>query len=132
MLPPWGGELAIELIEYIDWDVIADSETWFVGWPDISTLLMPLTILTGVATLHGVNLMDEPWELPTEFQRWTQVAGLTEGDSFTQRSALWSLRLAGWFQYASGVLIGRSSAAETSGLNQARPWTAHSETSAYR
>jgi muramoyltetrapeptide carboxypeptidase len=32
---------------------------------------------------------------------------------------LWSLRLAGWFQHASGVLIGRSSAAETSGLSQA-------------
>lgn len=209
VLPPWGGKFAIELIEYLDWDAIAEAETWFVGWSDISTLLMPLTVLTGVATLHGANLMDEPWELPTQFQRWTQVAGLTEGDSFTQHSApqrrsrpwvdwndepldrasayetptqwrsldgrpvsmrgrliggcletvsllagsrfgdvpgfarrhapegvivylesadsdapsvlrmLWSLRLAGWFQHASGVLIGRSSAAQTSGVSQA-------------
>jgi muramoyltetrapeptide carboxypeptidase len=87
VLPPWGGKLAIELIEYLDWDAIAEAETWFVGWSDISTLLMSLTVLTGVATLHGANLMDEPWELPTQFQRWTRVAGLTEGDSFTQHSA---------------------------------------------
>ncbi|MSR99611.1 LD-carboxypeptidase [Arthrobacter sp. BL-252-APC-1A] len=210
VLPPWGGELAIELVEHLDWDAIAEEGTWFVGWSDISTLLMPLTILTGVATLHGANLMDEPWELPTEFQRWTEVAGVTEGDSFIQHSAphrrsrpwvdwndepldrdsayetptqwrsldggpvrmrgrliggcletvsllagsrfgdvpgfaqrhapegmivylesagsdapsvlrmLWSLRLAGWFRHASGILIGRSSAAETSGLNQAQ------------
>ncbi|MGG5170632.1 S66 family peptidase [Pseudarthrobacter sp. J1738] len=208
VVPPWGGQLAIELIEHLDWDALAAAKTWFVGWSDISTLLMPLTILTGVATLHGTNLMDEPWELPEEFQRWTHVAGLTEGSSFTQRSAprrrsrpwgdwnsepldresayeaptqwrsldgqpvhmrgrliggcletvsllagsrygdvsgfaqrhapegvivylessgsdapsvlrmLLSLRLAGWFQHASGILIGRNSAGEVSGLSQ--------------
>lgn len=208
VLPPWGGELAIELIEYLDWDAIADAETWFVGWSDISTLLLPLTILTGVATLHGANLMDEPWELPTQFKRWTQVVGLAGGDSFSQSSAphrrsrawvdwedepldrksayeaptkwqsldgrpvtmqgrliggcletvsllagsrfgdvpgfaqrhapeglivylesagsdapsvlrmLWSLRLAGRFQQASGIVIGRSSSHDANGLSQ--------------
>lgn len=208
VLPPWGGQLAIELVKYLDWDALADARTWFVGWSDISTLLMPLTILTGTATLHGANLMDEPWELPTQFKRWTDVAALTEGESFTQHSAphhrsrpwvdwndepldrnsayetptqwrslhgrpvsmqgrliggcletvsllagsrfgdvpgyaerhapegtivylessgsgapavlrmLWSLRLAGWFEHASGVLIGRNSAPDTKDLNQ--------------
>lgn len=87
VLPPWGGQLAIELVERLDWHAIAATRTWFVGWSDISTLLLPLTILTGTATLHGANLMDEPWELPTQFRRWTDVAGLTEGNSFTQHSA---------------------------------------------
>lgn len=87
ILPPWGGELAIELIDRLDWQTMAATPPWFVGWSDISTLLMPLTITTGVATLHGANLMDEPWELPVEFHRWTDVASLGEGASFTQSMA---------------------------------------------
>jgi muramoyltetrapeptide carboxypeptidase len=209
ILPPWGGELAIELIENLDWQTLAANPTWFVGWSDISTLLLPLTITTGVATLHGANLMDEPWELPTEFTRWTDVAGLPEGSSFTQQAAprrrsrpwgdwadepltrdgayetatrwralgdaetvrmrgrliggcletvsllagsrfgdvsgfaerhapegvivyleaaeadaitvlrlLWSLRLAGWFTHATGILIGRTEAPGVPGLTQ--------------
>ncbi|MET0828431.1 MAG: LD-carboxypeptidase, partial [Microbacterium sp.] len=42
---------------------------------------------TGQATMHGANLMDEPWQLPVEFQRWTDVASLSAGSSFTQQSA---------------------------------------------
>jgi muramoyltetrapeptide carboxypeptidase len=209
IMPPWGGELAIELVDGIDWAALAEDPAWFVGWSDISTLLMPLTITTGVATLHGANLMDEPWELPAEFHRWTDVAALTEGSSFTQHAAphrrsrpwgawadepltreatydqptrwrslhgndpvsmrgrliggcletvsllagsrfgdvpgfadrhapeglivylevagadaptalrlLWSLRLAGWFTSATGVLIGRTTAPEVPGLTQ--------------
>jgi muramoyltetrapeptide carboxypeptidase len=209
ILPPWGGELAVELVAGLDWAAFAEDPTWFVGWSDISTLLLPLTITTGVATLHGANLMDEPWELPTEFSRWTDVAALPAGSSFTQWAAphrrsrewgawsdepltreaayeaptrwrslhgdapvtirgrliggcletvsllagsrfgdvsgfaarhapegvlvylevagadaptalrlLWSLRLAGWFDHATGILIGRTTAPDGPGLTQ--------------
>lgn len=87
VLPPWGGELAIELLDMIDWRALADARSWFVGWSDISTLLLPLTTLTGLATMHGANLMDEPWELPVEFERWTDVAALPTGSAFTQQAA---------------------------------------------
>jgi muramoyltetrapeptide carboxypeptidase len=209
ILPPWGGELAVELVHRLDWQTLAEDPTWFAGWSDISTLLLPLTVLTGVATLHGANLMDEPWELPAEFRRWTEVATLPEGASFTQSAAprrrsrpwgawpdepltrdaaydaptrwqvlgenqtvrmrgrliggcletvsllaaspygdvpgfaerhapegtivyleaagadaatvlrlLWSLRLAGWFASATGILIGRTTAPDVPGLTQ--------------
>ena len=87
VLPPWGGDLAIDLVDRIDWAALAADPTWFAGWSDISTLLMPLTILTGVATLHGANLMDEPWQLPEEFVRWTDVASAPAGATIEQRSA---------------------------------------------
>ncbi|ROS29797.1 muramoyltetrapeptide carboxypeptidase LdcA involved in peptidoglycan recycling [Rathayibacter sp. PhB127] len=87
VLPPWGGELAIELLGALDWQALADARGWFVGWSDVSTLLLPLTTITGLATLNGANLMDEPWELPLEFERWTDVAALPPGSSFTQRAA---------------------------------------------
>ena len=87
VLPPWGGDLAIDLVDRIDWAALAADPTWFVGWSDISTLLLPLTILTGVATVHGANLMDEPWELPEEFTRWTDVVSAAPGTTIEQRSA---------------------------------------------
>ena len=87
VLPPWGGDLAIDLVERLDWAALAARPAWFVGWSDISTLLMPLTILTGVATIHGANLMDEPWELPGEFARWTDLASAAPGSTIEQRSA---------------------------------------------
>jgi len=87
VVPPWGGDLAIDLVGMLDWDALAGDPTWFVGWSDISTLLLPLTITTGVATLHGANLMDEPYELPEEFERWTTLASASAGDTVVQRSA---------------------------------------------
>ncbi|PPG28342.1 S66 peptidase family protein [Rathayibacter sp. AY2B9] len=87
VLPPWGGELAVELLERLDWHALAEARPWFVGWSDVSTLLLPLTTTTGLATIHGANLMDEPWELPVGFHRWTEVAGLEPGAAFTQHAA---------------------------------------------
>jgi len=92
VLPPWGGDLAVELVDRLDWSALAGDDVptgapWFVGWSDLSTLLLPLTITTGVATLHGANLMDEPWELPDGLARWTDVAALAEGGTVVQHAA---------------------------------------------
>ena len=65
VVPPWGGELAIDLLPLLDFAAIGDAEpTWLVGYSDTSTLLLPLTLLTGVATLHGPGLMDTPFRVP--------------------------------------------------------------------
>ena len=38
VVPPWGGELAIDLLDQLDWDALAAAEpTWLVGWSDICT-----------------------------------------------------------------------------------------------
>ncbi len=59
VMPPWGGDLAIELIDLIDFNLLVRSEPkWFVGFSDLSTLHFPLTTISGWATLHGPNLMD--------------------------------------------------------------------------
>ena len=32
VVPPWGGELAIDLLDQLDWDALAAAEpTWLVG-----------------------------------------------------------------------------------------------------
>lgn len=59
VMPPWGGDLAMELLDLIDFDLLSRSKPkWFVGFSDLSTLHFPLTMISGWATLHGPNLMD--------------------------------------------------------------------------
>lgn len=59
VMPPWGGERAIELLPLIDFRALsAMPPKWFVGFSDLSTLQLPLTTLSGWATLHGPNLME--------------------------------------------------------------------------
>jgi len=78
VVPPWGGETAIDILDQLDWDAIAAAEpTWLVGWSDMSTVMLPLTLRTGVATLHGDNLADTPYVVPDGLAHWLDLAGAT-------------------------------------------------------
>lgn len=87
VVPPWGGVTAIDLISHLDFDALALAEpTWFVGYSDISTLLTPITLRTGLATLHGSNLMDTPYRVPESLMSWIDIASLPAGATFRQTS----------------------------------------------
>lgn len=87
VVPPWGGATAIDLISLLDFETLRQAEpTWLVGYSDISTLLAPLTLLTKMATLHGGNLMDTPYEVPEGLLSWIEVASLPAGAKFRQAS----------------------------------------------
>lgn len=87
VIPPWGGDLAIDLLDLLDWEAIGDADpTWFIGSSDISTLLTPMTLMTGVATVHGINLLDTPYRPPEGLLGWLDVAELASGSRFTQAS----------------------------------------------
>jgi muramoyltetrapeptide carboxypeptidase LdcA involved in peptidoglycan recycling len=59
IMPPWGGELAIELLDLIDFAALSFMlPKWLLGYSDLSTLQLPLTLVSGWATAHGPNLMD--------------------------------------------------------------------------
>ncbi|HYX37248.1 MAG TPA: S66 peptidase family protein [Oligoflexus sp.] len=58
IFPPWGGELAIDLLPLLDFEQMKASPTWIQGFSDTSTYLLPITLLTGIATSHGTNLID--------------------------------------------------------------------------
>lgn len=85
VVPPWGGETAVDLLDRIDWPAVAQAEpTWFVGYSDISTLITPMTLTTGVATLHGANLMDTPYRPPAGLLHWLDVVTAPPGASLVQ------------------------------------------------
>ena len=85
VVPPWGGELAVELLPHLDLGAVAAAEpTWLVGYSDVSTLLLPVTAVTGVATLHGQNLLETPYRVPAPLRSWLEVCGTPAGGEVLQ------------------------------------------------
>ncbi len=85
VVPPWGGETAIDLLPLLDWGRLRDAEpTWLVGFSDMSTIMTPLTLLTGTATVHGNNLMDTPYRVPEGLLSWLDIVAAPQGHRFTQ------------------------------------------------
>lgn len=99
VVPPWGGETAIDLLPLLDWDRLRDADpTWLVGFSDMSTVLTPLTLLTGTATLHGNNLMDTPYLVPEGLLSWLDIVTVPRGGRFTQTPPD-QYRAKGWDDY---------------------------------
>lgn len=87
VIPPWGGETAIDLLPLLDWDRLQSTEpTWMVGYSDSATIITPLTVLAGVATLHGNNLMDTPYRVVDGLLSWLDIVTMPHGAGFTQTS----------------------------------------------
>ncbi|WP_089249746.1 S66 family peptidase [Asanoa hainanensis] len=99
VVPPWGGETAIDLLPLLDWDRLREAEpTWVVGFSDMATIITPLTLLTGTATVHGNNLMDTPYRVPEGLLSWFDIVAAPQGQPFTQRPP-GRYRAAGWDNY---------------------------------
>lgn len=99
IVPPWGGELAIDLLDQLDWDELATLEpTWLVGFSDLCTLMLPFTTRLGWATLHGTNLMDTVYRTPEGLRHWTDL--VSGSGPFTQRSP-GRARVGSWDDYAA-------------------------------
>jgi muramoyltetrapeptide carboxypeptidase len=100
IFPPWGGELASELLELIDFDRLKSVQPkWLLGYSDLSTLQMPLTLVSGWATAHGSNLMDLA---PTQTDALTtsvlKILGANFGEVIRQESS--HLFQNKWINYA--------------------------------
>jgi muramoyltetrapeptide carboxypeptidase len=105
VVPPWGGELAIDLLDRLGWEELADAEpTWLVGFSDLTTLMLPITLRLGWATLHGSNLMDTPYAAPEGLLHWTDLA--SGPGPFTQTSP-GRFRAAGWDDYVAEPGVSR-------------------------
>lgn len=68
VIPPWGGEFAIEVLGRLDFDRLREaSPKWFSGCSDLSTIQVPLLLRAGWASLHGPNLM-QLWDPALDWQ----------------------------------------------------------------
>ncbi|MBD3946769.1 S66 family peptidase [Nocardioides ganghwensis] len=86
VVPPWGGETAIDLVDLLDWDALAAVEpTWLVGFSDLTTVMLPITTRLGWATLHGDNLADTPYAVPDGLLHWLEL--VSGAGPFVQRGS---------------------------------------------
>ena len=105
VVPPWGGELAIDLLDQLDWDALTAAEpTWLVGFSDLTTVMLPLTLRLDWATLHGSNLMDTPYSPADGLLHWTTIA--SGAGPFTQSSP-GRYRSSGWDDYENQPAVSR-------------------------
>ncbi len=57
--PPWGGELAIEILPLLDFKKVSSSKPkWIFGFSDVSTVTSVISSYVGWITVHSSNLMD--------------------------------------------------------------------------
>lgn len=87
VIPPWGGELLIEILEHLDFEHM--QEKWILGYSDVSSLLLAVTLKTGIATAHGPNLVDlrgEEWDETTA--GWERVLRTKAGETVLQSSSI--------------------------------------------
>lgn len=87
VVPPWGGALGIDLLTLLDFEALAADPTWLVGYSDTSTLMFPLTVGAGVATLHGSNLAETPFDPPAPLRHWLDMVSAKPGETITQAAA---------------------------------------------
>lgn len=86
IIPPWGGQILQEILPLIEWDKIEPK--WVLGYSDTSTLLLALTLKTGIATAHGTNLVDlrsDEWDETTK--KFLEVLSSEEGATINQKSS---------------------------------------------
>ncbi|XXM71058.1 S66 family peptidase [Lysinibacillus sphaericus] len=87
IMPPWGGELLIEILDFLDFEKM--KAKWVLGYSDVSALLLSITLKTGIATAHGTNFIDlrgEYWDETTAM--WEKVLTTERGESITQTSSM--------------------------------------------
>lgn len=59
IFPPWGGELAMEILPLLDFDLLKQAKPkWILGYSDVSTVTSCLTAKLHWATVHSANLME--------------------------------------------------------------------------
>ncbi|MDR0647903.1 MAG: LD-carboxypeptidase [Synergistaceae bacterium] len=59
IIPPWGGEFLMDILPLLDFEKLAALPAkWVCGYSDVTSLLFPLTVLSGVAAVHGSNFMN--------------------------------------------------------------------------
>ncbi|WP_342561547.1 S66 peptidase family protein [Paenibacillus sp. FSL R7-0345] len=87
IIPPWGGELLIEMLEFINFDQMKPK--WVLGFSDISLLLFVITLRTGIATAQGPGFGDLRGKQTDETTgMWQQVLSTQAGGSIVQQSSL--------------------------------------------
>ena len=62
-----GGDYTVEMLPYIDGELVRDHPKWFCGYSDPTAIMMYLTTVCDIATIYGVNAGAWDWVPLHEF-----------------------------------------------------------------
>ena len=79
-----GGDYNIEMLPYIDQDIVRNHPKWFAGYSDPTNIQMLLTTVLDIATIYGVNAGAWDWRPLHEFQH--SALSVIAGDIPVQHS----------------------------------------------
>ncbi|PAD35569.1 hypothetical protein CHI12_12325 [Terribacillus saccharophilus] len=90
IMPPWGGELLVQVLPRLDWDKLSKSKpTWLIGYSDTSTLLCSYTLQTNIASAHATNFFDLNMEaLDETTKQWHKILSAPSRKHVVQHSSL--------------------------------------------
>jgi len=94
-MPPWGGELAMEILPLLDYKRLKSVKPkWLLGFSDVSTILATIATKIGWSTVHCANLMQlHPDESELLTSRTLEHLKLNSGASFVQHSSHYNIGL---------------------------------------
>ena len=90
VIPPWGGDFALEVLPLLDWETIAKSKPkWIFGFSDISTLATAITSRVGWYTIHSANFMQIAGNEDCNYVKslFDLLFNAAQGYSFEQKSS---------------------------------------------
>lgn len=77
-----GGYNANQLLDDLDFELIGNSHKIFVGYSDITALLLPIYVKTGQEVLHGISFLAEVCEYPRPYDySWNSFLKAYQGGS---------------------------------------------------
>ena len=80
-----GGDMLMEMLEYIDYEKISANPKWIMGYSDITGLLLPITLKCDIATVYGPNAGG--FDMTKLHPSLESVFPLLEGKAQTQYSS---------------------------------------------
>jgi muramoyltetrapeptide carboxypeptidase len=89
VMPPWGGELLVQVLPKLDWEKLANSKpTWLIGYSDTSTLLCSYTLQTNIASAHATNFFDLHMDkLDETTKQWHNILSVPSRKNIVQHSS---------------------------------------------
>ena len=86
-----GGTLASEVLDELDYDLIARHPTILIGYSDVTAILLGITARTGMPTFHGPMLIPQfgefPHVQPYTLKSFTDATTSTDGYTITASDA---------------------------------------------
>ena len=79
-----GGDYCMEMLPYIDRDLVCSRPKWFAGYSDPTAIEMYLTTVLDIATIYGVNAGSFDWRPLHEYQ--FNALSILRGDIPVQHS----------------------------------------------